>query len=750
MRDRRVLLVVALVALAPVVGSVVVSAQAETDSYAVAQGTTCTVVEPVTDTSQNVSSFYDYRNPDPNITGNPPSGTYSSFGTREYQETGASTLLFYEGSEGASLVLVHGELGDEAGGSTLTMSFAGLPDGDWVVEDDEYPGRDDDWVLSEDGGTIDWKWASNRTDGGVYRGIGDTDEPITITPAFNEEAAHWGEWNYSGSDEYRLTEWRVIGEDGDVTTLDRDRRAFVHAGECAETPPEAALDGPSDANTTEPVTLDASDSTDDDAIGGYEWDLDGDGETETVTTDPTLEHSFSLPGERTVTVTAFDRDGNGDSAEITVNVTVPSTPPSAVLSVPETATVNQSITLDASDSSDEGEITEYRWDVDGDGTVETTTTAATLDHTYTEVGQPQPAVTVVDDDNETATASATVVVRAPNSPPNASLDAPETVDEDEPVTLDAGNSTDDRGIDRFEWDPDGDGAFETETIVPTLEYTYDEPGNVTPQVLVVDTDGEGDLANTTVDVLPVNDPPTAALEAPETATVDVPVTFDAGESTDEEEAIAEYRWDFDGDGEVEANTTDPVAQYTYGNVTSGVTATVTVVDAGGLNDTATVEFDVLPPDEPPNASLDAPANATAGEPTTFDASNASDDRGIEAYRWDFDGDGAIEAETSDPVVDHVYEIGGTVEVTVTVVDSGGQTANASATTTVVVPPSPPTAALDAPAEAAVNRSVTLDASNASDEGTITEYRWDVDGDGEIEQTTTAPTLAHTYTEVGGV
>jgi PKD repeat protein len=681
MRDRLVLLVVALVVLAPVVGTVVVSAQVENGSYAVAQGTTCTVVEPVTDTSQNVSSFYDYRNPNPNITGNPASGTFSSFGTQEYQETGASTLLFYEGSAGASLVIVNGELGDEDGGSTLTMSFAGLPEGDWVVEDDEYPGRDDDWVFGDDGGTVDWKWGPNRTDGGAYRGLGDLSDPITITPAFNEEAAHWGEWGYSGSEEYRMTEWRVIGDDGDVTTLDRDRRVFVHGGECAETPPAATLDGPENATTEETVTLDASGSTDDDAIGGYEWDLDDDGDVETVTTDPTLEHSFSLPGDRTVTVTAFDRHGNGDTAELTVNVTVPPTPPSAVLEAPETATVNQSITLDASDSSDEGEIVGYEWDFDGDGEVDLTTTEPIVDHTYTEPGEVQPAVTVVDDDGQTTTATATVTVRAPNSPPSASLDAPETVDENAPVTLDAGNSTDDRGIDRFEWDPDSDGEFETETVVPTLEHTYDEPGNVTPRVLVVDTDGEGDLANATVEVLPVNDPPAAALDGPDQATVDVPVTFDAGESTDEEGSIAEYRWDFDGDGTVETATTDPVAQYTYGNVSAGVTATVTVVDGGGLNDTATATVEVLPPDQPPNASLDAPANATAGEPTTFDAGNSTDDRGIEAYRWDFDGDGTVEDETSDPVVDYVYETGGTVEVTVTVVDSGGQTANAVGSTT---------------------------------------------------------------------
>jgi CRISPR-associated exonuclease Cas4 len=41
------------------------------------------------------------------------------------------------------------------------------------------------------------------------------------------------------------------------------------------------------------VTLDASGSTDGDGIAGYRWDLNGDGEVDAETTEPTVERAFA-------------------------------------------------------------------------------------------------------------------------------------------------------------------------------------------------------------------------------------------------------------------------------------------------------------------------------------------------------------------------------------------------------------------------------------------------------------------------
>lgn len=68
--------------------------------------------------------------------------------------------------------------------------------------------------------------------------------------------------------------------------------------------------------------------------------------------------------------------------------------------------VRQEVTFDATESYDpDGTIVEYRWDFDGDGTVDLTTTEPTASHTFEEGGGYQPRLTVVD--NEGATNSYT-------------------------------------------------------------------------------------------------------------------------------------------------------------------------------------------------------------------------------------------------------------------------------------------------------------------------------------------------------
>lgn len=88
----------------------------------------------------------------------------------------------------------------------------------------------------------------------------------------------------------------------------------------ASTPPDAALaaSGQVDAGAT--IELDASGSTDDDAIDSYEWDLTGDGAVDETTTDPVLEHAFDDEGQHDVTVTVVDAAGQRDAATATVDV----------------------------------------------------------------------------------------------------------------------------------------------------------------------------------------------------------------------------------------------------------------------------------------------------------------------------------------------------------------------------------------------------------------------------------------------
>ncbi|WP_225335385.1 PKD domain-containing protein [Halomicrobium urmianum] len=109
------------------------------------------------------------------------------------------------------------------------------------------------------------------------------------------------------------------------------------------------------------------------------------------------------------------RTSPSDSVSLSMNDSVTITKscaPTASLSASGTVQVGESVTLDASGSSDDVGITEYQWDVDGDGSVDATTGSATYEHAYGSSGTVEPSVTVVDGDGQTDTASATVSVEA--------------------------------------------------------------------------------------------------------------------------------------------------------------------------------------------------------------------------------------------------------------------------------------------------------------------------------------------------
>lgn len=282
-------------------------------AYGVTQDGNCYEVTPMGDGSTTVSSFYDYS----------PDYSYSSAGTRQLQDNQVSSLFFYRGARGDSLVFLH-DAYDEHGGGALSVTITGLPpSGEWVVEDDSYPGRDDNFNHSRTRSSIDWIWKDGRTDGAAFRGVGATGASgITIDPAFNEHATLWGtqpQPGYHG----RIKSWRLLSGGGwTVTTLQMDEPVTIRPGGCDRTPPRAALAvNVTNVSIGRPVTLSASGATDDTGIVRYQWDLDGDGVVEENTTTPTVTTSYRDTGRVQPRVAVVDRAGNADSATTHLSIT---------------------------------------------------------------------------------------------------------------------------------------------------------------------------------------------------------------------------------------------------------------------------------------------------------------------------------------------------------------------------------------------------------------------------------------------
>lgn len=157
--------------------------------------------------------------------------------------------------------------------------------------------------------------------------------------------------------------------------------------------------------------------------------------------------------------------------------------------------------------------------------------------------------------------------------------------------------------------------------------------------------------------------------------------------------IEAYRWTVDG--EHVGTTAEPAVTHTFDERADAVPVSVELVDAGRNHRVETSEIDVV--DElPPTAAFDAPADPIANATVTFDATAATDNHEIDRYEWTFGAD-ADPVETTDPTITHEFAAPGDREVTLTVVDSAG---NTDATTELVSVRSPPVVTIDEPADGA--------------------------------------------------
>jgi PKD repeat protein len=532
-------------------------------------------------------------------------------------------------------------------------------------------------------------------------------------------------YRQAGSYVARVT---AIDDDGETASVTRDY--FV------QEPVQARCTvDPASAQVGQTVIINATGSANAELV---DYDTDGDGEYErSQQTTFTLDWTYREPGTYApqVRVRTGDRVDTADCG--TVTVAAQNRPPEAALSVsPRPGVVGQPSTFDASNSTDpDGDIVAYRWDFDGNGTVDAETNASTTTHAYAQAAVYAPRVTVVDDDGANATAVADYRVREPAPAPQARCFVePTTVAPGGEVTIDARESANAFII---EYDTDGDGIFETEREAFVLTTSYDEPGTYNPRVRVTGEGGSDTADCGEVVVREPNAPPEAALTvSPRPGIAGQPSTFDASNSTDSDGQIVAYRWDFDGDGTVEEETTGDTVEFTFDAAGSYVPR-VTVVDDDGANATAVVDYPVQEPVQA-RCSVD-PTTIAPGETVTIDASASEN---AETIDYDIDGDGEYERrqQTSFTIEVTYNETG---EVTPRVrVRAGDRTAEADCgAVTVEARNAPPEAALTvSPRPGIVGQPSTFDASNSTDsDGQIVAYRWDFDGDGTVDRTTDGPT-----------
>lgn len=316
----------------------------------------------------------------------------------------------------------------------------------------------------------------------------------------------------------------------------------------------------------QPVSFDARSSSDPDGtIVTYFWGF-GDGAT---ATGAISSHSYSIPGNFSVSLTVTDNSGLTHIETQSVLVNSLNQAPNAIFAFTPTRPVAGSpVTFDASSSSDaDGVIVLYTWDFSDSSPLVSETDPVTV-HTYTSTGPFTVSLMIRDDDGEADSTSQSVPVVASNQLPTARFTfTPAVAVVGEAVTFNGSTSTDPDGtIVSYSWNL-GDGSSRSGA---TVSYVYAAPSTTGYQVTLLVTDDSGaDTATTQlVQVLPR----LAISAASDTTGGIAPLSVIFNTQVSGGQGPYTYSWDF-GDGQTSIDSSPAHAYNTEGSYRAKVTVT---------------------------------------------------------------------------------------------------------------------------------------------------------------------------------
>ena len=160
------------------------------------------------------------------------------------------------------------------------------------------------------------------------------------------------------------------------------------------------------------------------------------------------------------------------------------------------------------------------------------------------------------------------------------------------VNFDATASTDPEGTAlTYDYDWNGDGTYDALGQPAQTTHTYATGGQITAIVRATDIHGGQDTGPFELDI---NTAPVADLQAtPAEALTGSDITFDASGTTDNSPVgDLTFDYDLDGDGAFELTNAGPTVTQTMTSP-GAFTATVRVIDPGGLRGTATAAFEIV-------------------------------------------------------------------------------------------------------------------------------------------------------------
>jgi len=415
-------------------------------------------------------------------------------------------------------------------------------------------------------------------------------------------------------------------------------------------------------------------------------------------------------------------------------------------------------------------ITNYEWDVNGDGTFEPSEgTDAIATAIYTEKKEylvalkvrkellrPQDgkkAGDIVEEIYGPGEEKGGMTILVTKIRPSIKL----TVDPENPkggapltVNVDATGSVGEGKLTKFSWDFDGDGK--EDALGVKQSYTYDKPGFYRATLTVSDEQGLSATKTIEVDVSKTSEPQAKIDASTFQGQAPLSVAFDGTKSTAPEGRIISYKWDF---GDASPEETGEKISHDYSvpgkfkvklvvetdlKKTAETTEDITVTAAKGAP-TARIMSEVN------GQPADTLASISGKVPLVvkFDSSFSTDpENDIVRREWDFQGDKKF--DESGTSVSYTYNAPGKYLVTLRLTDSSKNISEAVVNVEVKADDLIAVISAD-PNTGESPLWVAFDGSSSNyTKGQIVSYTWDF-GDGTPAQVTGA-TISHQYQTSG--
>ncbi len=405
-------------------------------------------------------------------------------------------------------------------------------------------------------------------------------------------------------------------------------------------------------------------------IVSYNWNFGDEG----TATGVIVSHTFTTSGvfDVNLSVRLRNKDTNEERVdEYPALVSVAGAALEAVITAePLTGEIPLKITFDGSASMDaDSEIESYEWDLDGDGEYDDGNKDI-VEYTYDKIGKYMVSLRVTNLVGDFDTAELEVEAQE-SLIPEAVIEIngnPQVFEKGRQYIFSADKSTSPSGkIESYEWDF-GDGSPLIKTR--TASHSFEKEGLFKVKLLVVDEKGKEGEGVKEIQIGSPKGMPKAEFQTDLLqGKAPLELTFDGSISSDPDNNIVQYEWDFDSDGKIDAF--DMRAKYTY-KEPGTYTATLKVSDSDDNVSTATQVIKVLEQ----GIVVDLKADKIEGTvPVTiqFDASGSDYTKGqITSYRWDF-GDNTT-PKLGSAKISHKYDKVGTYTASVEVIASDNTTA----------------------------------------------------------------------------